>query len=81
MKRTPLNAIHDHCLECCGWDGTGRKPHKSVRQCQEKSCHLHPYRQGRNPYHHMSRLKRSLDNLRRGSNMPGGPTVFEAGND
>ena len=70
-------SVRRYCLTCMGWDGTGPKPVKFVRECFKLECDLHPFRMGKNPFHPMSRLKRSLDNLRRGKNTPGGPPVFE----
>jgi hypothetical protein len=41
-KLTPLQAIRQHCKECCGDD----KPKK----CASIQCNLYQYRLGKNPY-------------------------------
>lgn len=61
---TPLRAIREHCLDCQGWDGNGRKPIKAVTECPEEKCRLYPFRLGRNPFHPMSKAKRVSDNLK-----------------
>lgn len=46
QKRPLLKAIKLHCLSCCGgqWE--------EVKKCVSgKTCFLHPYRLGKNPYH------------------------------
>ena len=41
--RSPLKAIRANCLQCVGSSN-------EVRLCTAKSCHLFPFRFGRNPY-------------------------------
>ena len=43
-KFTPLRAIRQQCLDCCG------SSIKEVRNCTAKDCSLYPYRFGKNPY-------------------------------
>jgi hypothetical protein len=40
---TPLKAVRQHCLECCGGS------HHEARLCSAKSCALWPYRFGKRP--------------------------------
>jgi hypothetical protein len=40
MKKTPLRAIHRHCLECAGGS------HVEVRNCTDKECNLWQFRFG-----------------------------------
>jgi hypothetical protein len=58
---TPQQAIKLYCLACQGghefsWrlaDGDVEppfRPHAEVRECTTKTCWLHPFRTGRNPY-------------------------------
>ena len=60
-KVSPQRAIRMFCAECMGghihpWiDNDGNevapyKPYDDVRACESKTCWLHPYRTGRNPY-------------------------------
>lgn len=37
---TPMTAIRNHCLECCGWQSA------EVRRCTAPKCWLYPYRMG-----------------------------------
>lgn len=49
-KSTPLRAIRQQCLDCCGGSA------KEVKNCTGKECSLYYYRFGRNPH----RKKRAL---------------------
>lgn len=67
---TPLQAIRKFCV--CE---LGRK--KFVKECTDIKCPLFPFRFGKNPYHRMSKLKRSLDNLKIGQKGRDKVPVFE----
>lgn len=41
---TPIKAIRAKCLDCCCGSAN------EVKQCPCKSCSLHPFRFGKNPY-------------------------------
>lgn len=44
MKRlTPVKAIRAKCLDCCN------NQLSEVRECEIKTCPLHPYRMGKRP--------------------------------
>lgn len=60
-KKSPQQAIRMFCLMCMGgheesWkDSEGEeiprdRPYAEVSSCESKTCWLHPYRTGRNPY-------------------------------
>jgi transposase-like protein len=49
MTTSPVKAIREFCLQCCGDDVAG------VRDCTSTICPLKPFRFGKNPY-----VKRSL---------------------
>lgn len=38
---TPLTAIRNHCLECCGYNSG------EVSRCSVRQCWLYPYRSGK----------------------------------
>lgn len=65
METRPLKIIRLNCFDCQGWDGFEAKPIKRVKGCHTTSCRFYPFRFGTNPYHPMSRSKRSLDNLKK----------------
>lgn len=44
MNMTPLNAIKEHCIDCC----CGVKA--EVKNCTVLNCPLYPFRNGKNPY-------------------------------
>ena len=41
MEKSPLKAIRQHCLDCCCGIAS------EVKNCQIKTCHLWPYRMGK----------------------------------
>jgi hypothetical protein len=47
---TPLKAIREHCLECCGWSST------EVGLCTAPLCALYKYRHGRRPVEERQKL-------------------------
>ena len=51
-SRNPVKAIRAKCLDCTG------NQYSEVTACTVKSCAIHPFRFGRNPY----RSKRELSN-------------------
>jgi len=40
---TPVTAIRNFCLECCGYQSA------EVRRCSGPQCWLYPYRMGKSP--------------------------------
>lgn len=58
MKDGPIGRIRKKCIECSG----GRL--KTVRECPETSCPLHPYRMGSNPKRKGIGNKNANQNLR-----------------
>lgn len=42
--KSPLKAIHQHCIECMG------NQVREVPYCNVKRCPLYPFRLGKNPY-------------------------------
>lgn len=42
---SPLMAIKEFCMECCGWERSG------VKSCSAPLCPLFEFRNGKNPYH------------------------------
>jgi len=44
MVTTKTKAIKLKCLDCVGFS------YQNVRDCESKTCHLYPYRLGKNPY-------------------------------
>jgi hypothetical protein len=44
-QKTPLKAIREKCLDCCGYQCS------EVRECHITSCSLWPFRMGKNPFH------------------------------
>lgn len=40
-RKTPMQAIRAHCLECCGGQ------YKEVRLCEITRCELHRFRMGK----------------------------------
>lgn len=42
-KRTPIRAIRDKCLDCCG------NQYGEVEKCPSKDCALWSYRKGKRP--------------------------------
>lgn len=49
---TPKKAIRAHCIECMGGMSA------EVARCTAKSCALHPFRTGANPFHKLSKLNK-----------------------
>lgn len=41
---TPLDAIKDFCMECCGYQ------RDEVKNCSASMCALYEFRLGKNPY-------------------------------
>ena len=41
---SPLTAIKEFCMECCGWDRS------MVKSCSAPQCPLFEFRFGKNPY-------------------------------
>lgn len=64
-KFTPLRAIRQQCLDCCGGST------KEVRSCTGKDCSLYPYRFGKNPYRKKKILteeqKREINKILKGT--------------
>lgn len=63
-KITPLQAIKNHCLDCC----FGSR--KEVVACEDDDCNLYPFRLGKNPFHPSRALtedekKKMVERLRR----------------
>lgn len=53
LPNKPVSAIRQFCIECVG--GGGRKrASKMVRECPAVKCPLHPFREGKNPYHKLN---------------------------
>ena len=53
LPNKPVSAIRQFCIECVG--GGGRKTaSKLVRECLAAKCPLHPFREGKNPYHKLN---------------------------
>ena len=50
MQTSPVKAIREFCLDCCGESAS------AVKACTATSCVLYPFRFGKNPY----RAKREL---------------------
>jgi len=44
-------AIHERCLNCCGW------VHIEVKECSLSTCELHPFRNGNSPQNSAERMK------------------------
>ena len=44
MSKSPVKAIPEFCLECCGGSA------KTVRECPSSNCALYAFRFGKNPY-------------------------------
>ena len=44
-QKTPLKAIREKCLDCCGHQ------YSEVRECHITECPLWIYRMGKNPFH------------------------------
>lgn len=49
MSKSPVKAIREFCLECCGGSSN------DVRSCTAPHCQLYAFRFGKNPY-----LKREM---------------------
>ena len=45
-KKSPLKAIREKCVDCCGGSVY------EVKLCQVTKCTLHPFRFGKNPFYH-----------------------------
>ena len=43
-KKTPLQAIRAHCIDCCAGSAN------EVKWCVIPDCELYPFRFGKNPY-------------------------------
>lgn len=52
--KSPVKAIREFCLECCGYNAT------DVKNCTSKDCPLKPFRFGKNPF-----VKRELTDEQR----------------
>lgn len=44
MTKSPIKAIREFCLECCGGSSA------DVKSCTAPMCPLHAFRFGKNPY-------------------------------
>lgn len=44
MKKSPIKAIREFCLECCGGNSA------DVKSCTAPRCPLYAFRFGKNPY-------------------------------
>lgn len=44
MSKSPVKAIREFCLECCGGSAA------TVRECTAPNCALYAFRFGKNPY-------------------------------
>lgn len=49
MNTSPIKAIREFCLECCGGSSA------AVKNCTAPNCNLYAFRFGKNPY-----IKREL---------------------
>ena len=49
----PVRAISEFCRQCVGGEGR-KKAAKLVRECKATDCPLHPFREGKNPFHKLN---------------------------
>ena len=44
MQTSPVKAIREFCIDCCGGSPS------TVKTCPSEKCSLYPFRFGKNPY-------------------------------